>query len=183
MPFIVMIGPHAIGKTTAVRRYASRYRRLTVVMADSQIEIVDRSEKKIRLWGGSVNEKQSRMEYHKRHQNVVLIESGRNYAGILTNLSEDDKVVVLTCPAEVGLAHMIARRQGKPTSEYWTADRLDYEFNRRPMNWARRLESMSRVFSIQDRVVDWPVVDNYMYGVIAKMLNTQNRKSLRLGRL
>lgn len=39
MPVITMIGPHAVGKTTAARRYAKRYSGLRVAVADNQLEI------------------------------------------------------------------------------------------------------------------------------------------------
>lgn len=61
MPIITMIGPHAVGKTTAARRWSQRYPELRSVVADNQLEICGGVEICVRSWKSTIEDKQKIM--------------------------------------------------------------------------------------------------------------------------
>lgn len=152
MAVIGLIGPHAVGKTTALRRWRDRYGdRIAVTSFDAERK----------AYPGNP-EKQSHIARCRADGRVWVMESARGFSGWVTAFLPSEPVIVLTCPEPAGRAWMVERRKGRPMSDYWTQKRLDYECNGHLLNYVRKLPpAQVRHFVIEDRERDWPAVDEY----------------------
>lgn len=181
MAVIGLIGPHAVGKTVAARRWLTRYSGLTLAIADDQWEETQLGKVRVREWKGTKEEKQARAFYHLNRDGVTLIESARGFSTWLSVFRPTDPVIVLTCLEPTGRAWIEDRRKrngnSKPLSNYWTAKRLDYECNGHLLNYVRKLHpTQVKHFVITDRERDWPAVDAYFGSLYRRINNELNRK-------
>lgn len=165
MSVIGMIGPHAVGKTTALARWTARYGSLGLqtFSLDAQRKEFPGNEEKRALVGS----------HRCPAPEVVVVESARGFAGWVGYLSAGDPLIVLTCPEPVGRAWMMERKPGKPLSDYWTPKRLDYECNGHLLNYVRKHTGHMVVkhFVIEDRERDWPAVDEYFAKIFKALHN------------
>jgi GTPase SAR1 family protein len=177
MAVIGMIGPHAVGKTTAARRWLKRYAgKLTLAVADDQWEETSEGRIRVRDWKGAKEDKATRAQFHRQRHAVTLIESARGFSTWLNTFGPDDPVIVLTCPEPVGRAFIEDRRRAngnpKPLSDYWTTKRLDYECNGHLLGWVRKLSlEQAHHFVIENRDRDWAQVDECFYRLFRKVYN------------
>jgi hypothetical protein len=178
VPAIMMIGPHAVGKTAAARRWAALFPRLRVVVCDNRLEIVGGREVRVREWKSTERDKQAVMRAAVRDSScVTLVESGRGFSVLTACLGSEDSVIVLTCPEPAGRRWIEERRKGrgneKPLSDYWTTKRLDYECNGYLLNHAAKnlRPAQWKHFVIADRARDWPAVDEHFERLYMRIHN------------
>lgn len=161
MSVIGLIGPHACGKSTALRRWKERYGRKLKIwpLDDLRKQYPD-------------NEAKQNLVRKLRNEPVVsVIESARGFAGWLNAFKQTDPVIVITCPEPVGRQWLIERRKGKPLSDYWTEKRLEYECARHLANWASRLSSAHLFCFTENRQDEWTKVDAYFSKLFRKLHN------------
>jgi hypothetical protein len=161
MQVIGLIGPHAVGKTTALRRYGDR---LGVYPLDDLREQYPDNAAKAAL-----------VAELREGPTVGVIESARGFSGFLSAFRPDDHVIALVCPEPVGRAWLVERRGGRPLSGYWTERRLSYECDRHIRNWHDRLPS-SKLFTVTDRARDWMEIDAYFAAIFRRLHNAALRR-------
>lgn len=180
MAIIGLVGPHAIGKTTACYRWLQRYPgKLLAAIADNQWEASSSSEKvRVRGWKGDVEAKRKLVEYHIQRVGVTIIDSVRT-----TNLNyfrEVDPVIIVTCDWRV-MDRVLRGRCEKNNKEfnekYWTQQKLGYESSSRYLNFAAKKLQPNQVkcFEIVDQAKDWLAVDVYFGKLFRKLHNRRNR--------
>ena len=147
--FIALVGPHAIGKTTAAKRWAVRYSSLGVVHCDNNAP--------------------------EDLEGVVLLEGCSALANRWLPQVCPAEVIHCYCSPET-LAENMKRRcqdRGKRYREdYWTPRWLGYEAKIRMTNLlSKRLAGVKVVeFLISNKEQDWQVVDAY-FGKLYRELN------------
>lgn len=172
MPVIGLIGPHAVGKTTAARRWAARYSGLTACLTDIQLVLRNGVETRVRGWKGTKEEKIELTREAQSYSGVVLVESARGFSTWLSVLLPTDFVIVITCSESLGRQWLEERRGGRKLSEYWTATRLEYECSRHLLNSVKRLKpDQVKHFEFTDRAKDWKEVDSYFSALYRKLNN------------
>ncbi len=171
MPVIGMIGPHAVGKTTALKRWAERYNGLITVSLDVERSAYPDNEAK-----------QALVKQCQTDNRVWVLESARGFAAWVGAFKATDPVIVLTCPEPVGRQWISDRRvaKGKPAElgPYWTERRLDYECNGHLLNYVKKKLHPDQVkhFVIEDRARDWPAADDYFGLLYRRLRNAANRR-------
>lgn len=162
-----MIGPHAVGKTTALKRWTARYGdRLRAVSLDAERSKYPDNPAKAAL-----------VESCRADGRVWVIESAREPAGWLTVLPSDAPVVVLTCGTEDARKWWGERRtaKGKPADlgPYWHDKRLLYECDGYIRSASQKFlrPDQTKHFVIADRERDWPAVDEYFGSVFRRLHN------------
>jgi len=180
MPIIHMMGPNAIGKTTAATRWSEKYgSRIAVVLADIQMEVVGDVKTKVRGWKGEQSEKKALVEAIRTQYPVVLCESARTTTTTTYALPEEP-VIILTCSPEAMDRNMKARcdRKGKTFREdYWKLDKLAYESSRRYLTFAKKNLDPRQIkhFVIEDYATDWAAVDEYFFSLFRRLWNARNK--------
>lgn len=179
-PIVALFGPHAIGKTTAARRWAVKYRpKLTTISADNQLEYDGCSEIRVRGWQGSLADKHQLLKQLRDRSKVFLIESCSSYGTqILRGLLKTDYVIHVHCSPKVMLDNLRNRalKRGKQfNAPYWDQRRLKYESYDRLHNCAKTYGLLSQVveFKVDNYEEDWPVVDEYFGSLFRKLHNAQ----------
>jgi hypothetical protein len=173
MPIIAMCGPHAIGKTTAVRRWVERYRGLVAALADLQLEISQEEETRVRGWKGTVEEKAALVKECRERRCVTVVESVRTTA--LNFLLPGEPIILVLCSGETMgrvLRERCARKGKTFNSGYWTKDKLEYESHHRYTNLVGKLGLEAQQFFIENQSRDWPAVDEY-FGSLFRRMNNQ----------
>lgn len=179
MPIIHMMGPNAIGKTTAANRYAQKYGdRIAVVLADIQTVVVGQQRTRERGWKGTQEEKQALVEGVREQYPVVLCESARTTT--TTYALPDEIIIILTCSPERMEENMRARCEAKGKrfrDDYWKLDKLAYESSRRYLTFAKKNLDPKQIrhFKIEDRVRDWPAVDEFFSEVFCRLWNKRSK--------
>jgi hypothetical protein len=176
MAVIGLVGPHAIGKTTACYRWLTRYRgKLVCAIADNQWEARSATDRtRVRNWKGTIQEKQQLVEQCQSRQEVIVIDSVRT-----TNLNyfqPTDPVIIVTCSWQVMnqvLRDRCKRNNKKFNEKYWDQWKLDYESHRRYLNYAAKRLSASqwKHFVIEDQARDWLAVDDYFGSLFRRLHN------------
>jgi hypothetical protein len=177
VPLIALFGPHAVGKTTAARRWVDRYKpRLVAALCDVQRGYDGAAETRVKEWKGTFAQKAVLLAAEaRRRPGVFLIETGRGNM-ILPALAPDDAVVHVYCsPARLreNLRARAARLGKKFNEPYWDDDRCGYEARRRLDNCAARHLRPGQMasFKIDDYARDWPAVDAYFGSLFRKLHN------------
>jgi hypothetical protein len=175
MPIIAMCGPHAIGKTTAVRRWVERYHGLLDCISDSQMYIRWGGNADILDWKGTVEEKAALVKECRERRCVTVVESVR--ATVLNFLLPGEPIILVLCSGETMGRVLRERcaRKGKPfNNDYWTKDNLEYESHLRYTNLVGKLglETSCKQFFIEDQARDWSAVDEY-FGSLFRRMNNQ----------
>ena len=104
MPFIALVGPHAVGKTTAAKRWAARYQQLQICHCDNQ-------------------------KPPEASDEIVLLEGCSAMANRWLPQLNIQEVIHCYCAPEMLEANMRARcaSKGKKYREdYWTPRWLEY---------------------------------------------------------
>lgn len=178
MPFINMVGPHAIGKTTTIRRWAARYSGLTAISCDLNLIIHDGVESRERGWQGTADEKRKLVEKYQQANQVTVVESARTTT--LQFIKPNDHVIVVTCDWQLFKQHMLDRCEAKGKkfrAEYWTDGKLQYECGGRYLNFAAKHLTNCNVITrrIVDQQRDWAELDEVFYSLYRRLNNTLNR--------
>ena len=146
MPTIVLVGPHAIGKTTATARYKALFPELVVTHCDSKLPIETDA--------------------------VQLCEGCAAHANQWLPLIESPHIIQVYCDPETMEQFMRQRcaLNGKPYREdYWTPRMLQYEAGDRMVNLLRRLGLPSKLFYIRFGYLGWDTVDAYFKGLYQEL--------------
>lgn len=184
MSLICLFGPHAIGKTTAARRWVDRYKpRLKAALADAQLVYDGEAEVRVREWKGTLEEKHRLIgESRADPSSVILIESCSSYGHqIARGLGPADRVIHVYCPPAL-LRENLRRRceaSGKTFNlSYWDDKRCGYEAFQRMDNCLRRVLRPDQYvkFLIKDYAADWPAVDEYFSQLFRRLYNDKVRK-------
>lgn len=151
-----MIGPSAIGKTMAARRWAAKYPMLTSCLCDVKRVVVNGVEKEEEVtWK---NHREQMVQKYRQWPGVVLVESMSGYGIRIGKEMVADHWIVLTCSPEASLQQRKLRceRLNKPfKSSVWDRSTVEYECRRRMLNFARTLSpSQYTHFEINDYVRD-----------------------------
>lgn len=171
---IALAGPHAIGKTTAVKRWVAKYSGLTGVLADNELEITQTGQVMVKEWKDTVEDKCRQVERLQQRQGVSVVESARTT--ILNWMKPEEPVILLVTTGDIARQHMINRclAKGKKFNDpYWTAQKLNYESRLRYLNYAQKnlQPSQYKVFEITDQARDWPEVDEYFSSLYRRYHN------------
>ena len=188
MPLIALIGTHAIGKTTAVRRWIERYPKLIGIIADTQLAIRDgeeaREREREREWKGTGEDKRTMIEQYRSLPRITVIDTAAARANmILPFFSIKESVICLQCSPIVMLNNLRSRcekQRKKFNSDYWDIQRLTYEAQGRAVNYVQKNlhPSQYRIFTVNDYERDWPVVDEYFGSLYRRFNNELNRKKV-----
>lgn len=175
MPVIGMVGPHAIGKTTAARRWAARYTKLVVAIADQQWEESASGKERVKAWKGTAEEKEALVADRRARPVVTLVESVWTTA--CRFFTPEEPIIIVTCDWRVmeRVFRERVKRLGKTFKEdYWTPRKMGYESAVRYLNFAQKNWSPQqyRHFNIEDQARDWPAVDAH-FGALYRRLNNQ----------
>ncbi len=143
MSVIALIGPHAIGKTTTIYRWAKRYSRLVAKECDhlygeNPLKEIDLSDKVVVLEGSSA-------------------QANRWLPGVSQNVVH---IISVYCSGPVLLERMVARSKKAFNYDYWDDKKLAYEAKARLDNLLRlRLPKISVTEYLVDKYEDWDKVD------------------------
>src|ERR1044072_5407830 len=128
MSILFVIGPSAIGKTTAVRRWCQRYKSLVGIHADKGVELIDGVQRREIGWKKDARTKQELVNAWRWSRRTVGIESAAHRAAaLLEYISPDDWLLALVCSVEAQEEWL--RERCKKTAngkvkrfrdEYWT---------------------------------------------------------------
>lgn len=164
MPVVVMIGPHAVGKTTAAKRWKTRYGE------GIQDWSIDRLRGKTQYHD---NAAKARLVKECRQSPIVnVIESARGFAVLLDSLiPEDPEVIALTCDQSAARIWWAERRKGKSLSDYWTDNRLQYECVDYAVNALQKRGIRYKHFDVVDREASWVEVDAYFSKIYRRLHN------------
>jgi hypothetical protein len=181
---IGLSGPHAIGKTTAVRRWVNRYPGLVACLADNQRECrredwdaVMAAPPNVREWKGEAEAKRRLVEKHRAAPTVAVIDSARTTA--LNYSLSGEHVRRMTCSPESLERFMRARcrRKGKRfRDDCWGRKMLEGESSRRYLSFAARTPAGVKVFEVNDQARDWPAVDEYFGRLFRRIHNALLRR-------
>lgn len=185
---IGMIGPHAVGKTTAVHRWVAKYPGLVGVVADNQWEVTAAGRTSVRGWKGNKAEKQALCREAIARPLVSVIDSARGFSCWLSEFRLTDQVIVITSPEPDGRRFIEERRASKssspkPLADFWTPKRLEYECTGHLLNYARkhlRPEQWTH-FVVSDRERDWAPIDAH-FGRLFRKLHNELVKERRDGK-
>lgn len=182
---IALIGPHAIGKTTAVKNWLDHYGRygLRVVNCDNNRltylndnEIVEEREPR---WSGSTEEKQAVAKECADSPEIFVVEG--NTARAIPWMKTTSLVCILhvyTSPE--GFQSMMRERCEKTNKtyrdDYWDYTKLSYESSRRFNNFHGK-HPHHRVIAqaIYNREDDWKTVTE-IFGREFRQLYNQNKR-------
>lgn len=171
MPIIGMIGPHAVGKSQALKRWKGRYgdRLQTFSLDDLRKTYPDNAAKALLL------------EECRASPVVSVIESARGFASWVYALLPTEPILVLTTPEPIAREWWGMRRRAKGKSpelgEYWSEKRLDYECNGHLTNCADKLDpDQVHRFVVTDRERDWLVIDREFGNLFRRLHNEINHR-------
>lgn len=173
MPVICLVGPHAVGKTTAVKRWVKRYSRLKGVLADNQLEITQETEERVLEWKHTAEDKKRLVEKHSASRTVSVLDSVRTTNCLY--IGPEDRVIVLTVPWEISMQHLKDRCKAngkKFNAEYWTPKKVEYESSNRYLNFMEKNldEKQYAIFNIRQQAKDWKIVDKH-FGQLYRSMN------------
>jgi len=189
MAVIALVGPHAIGKTTAIRRWVAKYGslgQLVGVSADNQLVYANGQQIKEKGWKGTLADKQYAMRARRASSKTLVVESGGPYATqIIKCLHPGDHVIFVWCTRERLIQCLQERcaRSGKkfnPNSKPVTD--AGYECRDRVHNALCRTNGLQiESFQIDNLVQDWETVDAY-FGRIYRQIHNQHIVNAALAR-
>lgn len=173
MPIISLNGPHAIGKTTAVKRWLDKYPSLVGVIADNQWEVRGGVYVRVREWKGDVGDKERLVRKAQTEPVVTLVDSVRTT--VVNFLGPEDAAIFVVCSGPTMGRVLRARcaANGKKFAEdYWDDRKLAYEGSARYRNAATKFlqPHQYRFFTIEDQGRDWPAVDEH-FGTLYRRLH------------
>jgi hypothetical protein len=172
---IVMLGPNAIGKTTAVRRWCERYpNRLVGVLADSQIKIEYGVETPWKGWHTSDDmERRSLAKQCEQLNKVCVVEAASGYGVRIAKAFSKPMLFLVTCSGEASRNNIQRRCEAKGKAfkgEYWTAAKCGYDSSRRHVNFAT--DSLHKYVEVAvEGMEDWPAADQEFYNLFREINN------------
>lgn len=162
MRCVVVVGPHAVGKTTAARAWASRYPEVIAVDCDHES-----------VPSGVAPEVVMVLEGSAARANTWLPTVVRAFP--------DVAVISCHCSSDRMLANMRRRceSKGRKFNEgYWTADKLRYESRDRAKNLLRKLGvTVAGEFEI-NTWDDWDTVTDCFSRVYRRLHNGGGRRAV-----
>ena len=166
MAIITLLGGHGVGKSTAVKRWKSKYGVDVYSLDDLRKEYYDNSAK---------CELVKRLQAERK---VSVVETAKGYSAMLLELSETDPIIIVSPSSpEVG-RKLMESRKGKPLTAWWGPDQLQYELIDKFKNFVVKNlnEAQCRFFSITTQETDWEAVDEY-FGCLFRKLHNQMVRS------
>ncbi len=160
MALISLVGPHAIGKTTAIQRWAKRYHKLTAISCDLGLVYNFHNKQKEKGWQGSAEEKRALVQKWQKWNGVVVIESART--DIIRFMEGEGHLILVTCNwelHEMNMRERCAAKNKKFREDYWTEGKLVYESCGRYLNSAEKNMPHHDLFPIWNKQTDWQSVD------------------------
>jgi hypothetical protein len=174
VPVISLNGPHAIGKTTAVKRWIDRYPGLVAVIADNQWEVRGGVYTRVREWKGDIGDKGRLVRASQLEPVVTLVDSVRTT--VVNFLGPKDFAIFVTCSGPTMgrvLRERCVRNNKKFAEAYWDDRKLSYEGETRYRNAAAKYlqPHQYRFFTVEDQEQDWPAVDDYFHTLYRRLHN------------
>lgn len=179
-----MIGPNAIGKTTALERWGAKYSHLNCISCDTGghgARLVDGSWIPTEGdWKGDKLGRQKLVGEVRSLPQVSVLESARTTTTTSFALATEQVIVVMTSGRLLG-ENLRLRCEAKSKqfkSSYWTSDKLEYEASRRYLNFARKSlrPGQYKIFNLINRQTDWQQVDEYFGSIYRKLHNVLVRQ-------
>lgn len=171
---IHLVGPNAIGKTTAVQRWSKRYgERLTTISCDNNKVTCGSEEFREKGWQGTAAEKDALVKKYQALDKIIVMESARTTT--LCSAIPQEPVILVTCAWQLHKANMMARCAAKNKrfrAEYWTDWKLNYECTARYVNFAKKRLPGSRVEHFHlTNYAEWDAVDAYFGALFRQLYN------------
>ena len=178
---ISVIGPHAVGKTTALKKWSNKFKDINFVHADNCIEFnskgMYRKEKK---WMGTSQDKVELTQKCKDDSEIWVVEGNTPRNTPWLKYVQSDAVIHVYTSPDRFREFMKARcdKRGKQFREdYWTPQKLYYEsYNRfnnlRLKNW-EGWELDFAEFEISN-YSDWRKIDFHFYKLAYRLLNDRS---------
>lgn len=162
-----MFGMHALGKTTAVHRWKAKYKdRLDVYPLDDLRREYPGDKEKLEL-----------VVRCRESERVCVIESARGFSTWLGSFLPSEPVIGVWCTEPTARRLLMERRQGKPLTDYWSRQRLEYECKDRYGNFLRKRLTVEQgdLFQIEDRAKDWEIVDKHFASLFIRLYHTSKK--------
>lgn len=179
---IALLGPHAIGKSTALNRWIHHFgnRGLIGVHCDNNQKVSAAGTEIERGWSGTTEQKQ-RLALHCALSKSIFVLEGNTARSIPWAKSVPSHIIIhVTCSPERFGELMQSRCDAKGKkyrSDYWDYKKLEYESRRRLANAITNYHITCPVieFFIEDQTKDWVHVDAYFCKVFRKLYNYSMR--------
>lgn len=174
---VTMVGPHAIGKTTALRRWSVRYPELVAISADlGAVYRGGEEQHREKGWAGTIQEKEALVRDYTRRDCITLVESARTTT--LHYIEPGSPVILVLCESAVlerVMRQRCAAKNKKYREEYWTQVKLSYESSRRYTNFVSAKHLAHEEFWVNDQERDWPAVDRHFAKLYRQLHNNRVR--------
>ena len=185
MSIIALLGPHAVGKSTAADRWLVRYGSLglVVVHCDNSRIVTATGSTTQKGWSGSTEEKQSLARVCAASPLIHVLEG--NTARNIPWLKAVPVVAIIhaTCNWEqfsVFMQSRCAAKGKKYREDYWDSKKLEYEAHQRLHNAVHNYGICSPIadFMIEDQTADWHRVDEH-FSQLFRQLHNKNVRGHR----
>lgn len=177
---ICLLGPNAIGKTTAVRRWCEKYGdKLVGVLADTQISIINGEEIRDKGWqSGDVEERERLAAKYEAMNRVVVVEAAAGYGVRVSKAFKNPVCICVVCSGKASRANIESRcvAKGKEfRGDFWTADKCSYDSERRHVTHCKKSNLESVIVRVENRETDWEKADEEFSKLFMKIHNSLRR--------
>ena len=173
---IGLVGPHAIGKTTAMQRWVAKYPKLVGVCCDTGTVIQGDAKEQTKGWY-KPDAVGVLVEHYRKLNNVVVLEGcAQRWHCVAKQFEPTEPIIHVFCDWQIAKKLMVDRcnKIGKKFNyDYWTEKWLRYEASKRFTNFATKNLSASQVVNlmVNDVTTDWPIVDKHFWRLYKKLHN------------
>lgn len=188
---VALLGPHAVGKSTALQRWVERYghiglkgihcdnNRLIEGNAEHQGVVVETTQKG---WSGTGDDKVRLARECHKSPNVYVLEGNTARSIPWLKVVPVKQIIHVTAtPQRFGeLMKERCEKKNKPyRSDYWNHNKLLYESHGRLRNalHANAIRAPFQEFKINDQMIDWDLVDTFFYALFRKLNNERVRSA------
>lgn len=173
---ISLIGPHAIGKTTAIKRWSAMYPWAKVVMCDQGLAFnAEGWEEKQRGWLGSSDEKVACAVRAAYDPDLWICEGNTARNMPWMKVIKSQLLIHVFCSPEKFRELMRTRCEAKNKKfreDYWDDKKLEYESAgrfRNALKAGRILASSVVEVEINDQAKDWLIVDQIIVDTLSRV--------------
>lgn len=175
---ITVMGPHAVGKTTAIKRWSARFKDINFVHADNCIEFNSKGmRKKEKLWMGTSAEKVELAERCRDSDDIWVVEGNTPRNTPWLKCVESHAVIHVYTDPQIFKRFMqdrCAKRDKEFREDYWTDKKLEYESYNRFNNLRVKHWSGWNVDFKEFKIVDyndWRKIDFHFIKLAYRYLN------------